>query len=369
MHGIKGLTGEHDAVPERELRRVLPVHGGGAYGGHPRRRVDHRSCLRAVVASREDDEDAFALRTEEGDRDDVVVEGCGTSSSDGHGNDVNAVLHRSVHRRYDVRIPAVASHAACLVHGDPRLGCHSPRGPPGEHVEAGVPDLSTGGRRGHVRAVSFLVPRGGDATALPLFHGVRSRSDEGLGSDQLVVAQASVEVVGVDALAPPARPDGAEPAVVEARALGPYAGVDEADDDAVTEVGLLPGAVAGFETHEPRRPRGLRVEHPVLVHADDAGRAGHEPGLVASELDREPVHDGVVGVQDAAGARRPSGRGVGDHHGTVPLLQGAKVGRLGEVVGMNDVGGARCLRLQRSVVLGLWDENCVGELDNEEEQR
>jgi hypothetical protein len=45
----------------------------------------------------------------------------------------------------------------------------------------------------------------------------------------------------------------------------------------------------------------------------------------------------------------------GGHHGSVPVLEGGEVGRLGEVVGMDDVV-VRRPRLERGLVVGLRDE-------------
>jgi len=81
---------------------------------------------------------------------------------------------------------------------------------------------------------------------------------------------------------------------------GHYTGIDEADDDAVAGVSVPPGSESGVEAEEARRPRRHVMEQPVLVHAGHALSTRHASSLVAGELDGEAVHDGVVGVQDAA---------------------------------------------------------------------
>jgi hypothetical protein len=50
------------------------------------------------------------------------------------------------------------------------------------------------------------------------------------------------------------------------------------------------------------------------------------------------VHHRAVGVHEAAGGARGGTRGVGGHHGTVPPIEGGELRRLGQVVGLDDVG-------------------------------
>ncbi len=129
-------------------------------------------------------------------------------------------------------------------------------------------------------------------------------------ADQLLVAVGGVELLAGRALAVPAGDllvvelavlggvaVGAG-AVGEARALGPDAAVDDADDDAFAGgAGLLPEAVAARQAEEVRRRR--RVERARLVLADrqHAGRHRQLGGLRLGELGGEAVEGVAVAVR------------------------------------------------------------------------
>jgi hypothetical protein len=111
---------------------------------------------------------------------------------------------------------------------DPHLGHDAPCRDLRENDNVDVMDLRVGRCQCHMCVMPVYVPWGGNTSSIETF-----------GTNQLLVAHAVVEVLNVDAHAPLAQPDGAEATIIEAWAFRPYAGIDEADYDAITEVHVL----------------------------------------------------------------------------------------------------------------------------------
>ena len=101
---------------------------------------------------------------------------------------------------------------------------------------------------------------------------------EGPGADELVVAERGREAGGGLAGAFPAGRDGVEVEVGEGAALGPNAGVKDADDDVGAVVGVGPEADLITETEELGRASSVEVAAAVFEDGEDGGVGGEGGG-------------------------------------------------------------------------------------------
>jgi hypothetical protein len=114
--------------------------------------------------------------------------------------------------------------------------------------------------------------------------GREQGSVESLGTNQLVVAPASVEDLGGDAHVPLARSDGGlRPLSLKLGLFGHMPKLTKPIMTSSSKSMSCQAAEPGIETEELRRPRGQETERPVFIHVGDTGRARHALRLVTSE--------------------------------------------------------------------------------------
>ena len=172
-----------------------------------------------------------------------------------------------------------------------------------------------------VAVASRLVVVGGDELPPEAFEVVP-------GTDQLVVALMLGELLAFDAAAPPVGWHGNAGTAGERLALGPDAGVDDADDDARarTRVAaeLRPEATGPGEAEELGRDRGGGLGKRVLLEGDDAGRCSQVARLLARQLDSHAVVGDRV-VVDLGGTDARQGGIVLRHDVLLPSLHGRRI--------------------------------------------
>ncbi|KAG9444007.1 hypothetical protein H6P81_015347 [Aristolochia fimbriata] len=300
-------------VTEGEDSLVIPVDGGGPYGGDPRGAVDDGVAVGTGVSGGAGDEDPL-LQGGEGTHGHHVRVVGRVREAEGEGHDVDAVLDRLIHPGQDVGgggLEGVAEEDR-LVHGHPRHGRHPHRG------ALRVPEI--------VRA-----PRGSPR-----------RRRRGPGSDQLPIAVGGVESRARLAPAAPPRRDGGHAAVVEAVALRPDARVDDPDDDVVAEVGRRPEAAVPVETEEARGVGGVELRVGFRDGGDVARVRFQSPELGRGEDGAETVEDVVVGVEMGGVGYFSfvSRNGEGREEGREPMVASGEGGGHGRFVHVDDVRSA-----------------------------
>ena len=292
------------AVRERDPADQL-VAGGAPDRGHPRRRVGGVLGATAVAGGSHHD-DVLLCGAEQRALDGVD----GRRTADREVQDVDAIARGGVDRGDQVGggaavVGGVGRRPARLVDRDPGLGGDAAvrTEPLAGHLHR---DPGVAGRdRRHLGAVAAVVERrerGGAA------QGVLAEAvHEPAGTHQLAVAVIGVPAAALDAHATEAAWPATQPGDLgEQRALGPDAGVDEADHDTRSAAGGLRPP----ETSPGARHAGQRTD-PVLLDQGDAGIAAQRLGLVGGELGGEAVE-----------GRRPPVHRVGIHrreHLRLPL--------------------------------------------------
>ncbi|KAH0462884.1 hypothetical protein IEQ34_008078 [Dendrobium chrysotoxum] len=121
--------------------------------------------------------------------------------------------------------------------------------------------------------------------------GIMAAREES-SANELAVTDRAGEILSSLAGAAPSGGDGANIAVREGSALGPNTGVEDADDDFGTVVGIGPKALPVSQAQELGRSSGVDITEAVLKHSEDGRVIGERGSAFGSEEGGEAMENG-----------------------------------------------------------------------------